>query len=557
MSIYDERPWLSLYDEGMPSEIALEYENCLEMFKASVSRAPDTALIHYLNSTITVEEVDRITDSLAVALRDLGVNPGDRVAVYLQNVPQFLLTMVATWKAGGIMVSINPMCKARELEHLLGDSGARALVALESLYGEVAASILPNTDVIAPITTSELDFLESVPEFMSGIERERHEGTHDLLELAREREGRKLDPPTLGPDDVAFLTYTSGTTGPPKGAMNTHGNVMFNSQTYRDWCGLGADTDVVLGVAPLFHVTGLIGHIGVCLLTPMPLVLGFRFDPAMTLELIERYRCTFTTGSITVFISLMNHPDAATRDISSLNRIWSGGAPVPPATTDAFERKFGAYIHNIYGLTETTSQSHAIPFGKRAPVDKTSGALSVGVPTFNTIVRIVDEHGKDLPVGEVGEIVTAGSQVVPGYWEKPEETANALPGGALHTGDVGFMDEQGWFYVVDRMKDQINVSGYKVWPREVEDVLYEHPDVLEAAVVGIPDPYRGETVKAFVSLRPGQSTDEQTLIAFCKERMAAYKYPRQVEIMDVLPKTVTGKILRRELRANEVAKAGS
>ncbi len=553
MSVYDGRPWLALYDDGMPTEIECEFENCLDMFQASVSRSPDAPLIHYLNSTLTVAEVDGITDSLAVALRDLGVNARDRVAVYLQNVPQFVLAMVATWKAGGIMVSVNPMYKEREVEHLLKDSGARALVALESLYGAVAASILPNTDVVAAITTSELDFLESVPGFMSGIERERHEGTHDLLELVSEREGKKLDRPTLGVDDVAFLTYTSGTTGPPKGAMNTHGNVMFNSQTFREWCGLNADSDVVLGVAPLFHITGLIGHIGACLLTPLPLVLGYRFEPAITLELIERYKCTFTIAAITVFISLMNHPDADTRDISSLHRIWSGGAPVAPATTEAFEHKFGAYIHNIYGLTETTSPSHAVPYNKRAPVDETSGALSVGVPTFNTVVRIVDENGNDLPVGETGEIVTCGPQVVPGYWEKPEETANALPGGALHTGDVGFMDERGWFYLVDRMKDQINAAGYKVWPREVEDVLYEHPAVLEAAVIGIPDAYRGETVKAFVSLRPGRSTDEEALIAFCKERMAAYKYPRQVEIIDALPKTVTGKILRRELRAKELA----
>jgi long-chain acyl-CoA synthetase len=373
----------------------------------------------------------------------------------------------------------------------------------------------------------------------------------------REREGRKLEAPTLRADDVAFLTYTSGTTGPPKGAMNTHGNVVFNSQAYRDWCRLSSDGDVVLGVAPLFHVTGLIAHIGVALLTPVPLILFYRFDPATCLELIEKHRATFTVGSITVFISLMNHPDAESRDGSSLNKIWSGGAPIPPATADAFEAKFGAYIHNVYGLTETTSPSHGVPFEKKAPVDETSGALSVGVPIFNTIVRIVDESGNDLPPGEIGEIVTSGPQVVPGYWEKPEETANALPGGALHTGDVGFMDEQGWFYVVDRMKDQINASGYKVWPREVEDVLYEHPAVREAAVIGVPDTYRGETVKAFVSLKAGQSTDESTLKAFCKERMAAYKYPRQIEIMDELPKTVTGKILRRQLRDEEVAKTAS
>jgi long-chain acyl-CoA synthetase len=306
--------------------------------------------------------------------------------------------------------------------------------------------------------------------------------------------------------------------------------------------------DVVLGVAPLFHITGLIAALTASMLVPMPLVLGFRFDPATVLELIERHRPTFTVGAITVFIALMNDPAASERDVSSLAKVYSGGAPIAPAIVDRFEERFGAYIHNIYGLTETTSPSHAVPLGARAPVDPTSGALSVGVPIFDSVVRVVDDEGRDVPVGEVGEFVTSGPQVVPGYWQKPEETANALPGGALRTGDVGFMDADGWFYVVDRKKDQINASGYKVWPREVEDVLYEHPAVREAAVVGVPDEYRGETVKAFVSLRPDATATPDELIAFCRERMAAYKYPRQVELVDELPKTVTGKILRRELR---------
>jgi long-chain acyl-CoA synthetase len=214
----------------------------------------------------------------------------------------------------------------------------------------------------------------------------------------------------------------------------------------------------------------------------------------------------------------------------------------------AFQDAFGTYVHNIYGLTETTSPSHAVPFGAPAPVDEASGALSVGVPLFDTVVRIVGEDGEDLPVGEVGELVTSGPQVVPGYWGKPEETELALPGGALHTGDVGYMDERGWFYIVDRKKDQINAGGYKIWPREVEDVLYEHAAVREAAVVGVPDEYRGETVKAFVSLRPGRDATAEELIAFCRARMAAYKYPRLVEILDELPKTASGKLLRRELR---------
>jgi long-chain acyl-CoA synthetase len=352
---------------------------------------------------------------------------------------------------------------------------------------------------------------------------------------------------SLGPDDIAFLTYTSGTTGPPKGAMTTHRNVVFNAQTYRDWIGLGAD-DVVLGIAPLFHITGLVGHIAISLLTGAPLVLMYRLDPAVTIETVQAEQATFTVGSITVFIALMNAPNADTDALASLTKIYSGGAPIPPSTVTAFQSAFGHYIHNIYGLTETTSPSHAVPLGATAPVDAASGALSVGVPIYNTVVRIVDDTGKDLPPGEIGELVTAGPQVVAGYWNKPEESAKALPDGALHTGDVGYMDEQGWFYIVDRKKDQINAGGYKIWPREVEDVLYEHPSVREAAVVGVPDEYRGETVKAFVSLRPGKAATPEELIAFTKERMAAYKYPRQVEILDDIPKTATGKLLRRELR---------
>jgi len=264
---------------------------------------------------------------------------------------------------------------------------------------------------------------------------------------------------------------------------------------------------------------------------------------------------TFTVGAITAFIALMNDPSWDGRDLSSLTKVYSGGAPIAPATIERFQREAGAYIHNIYGLTETTSPSHGVPMGAQAPVDPSSGALSVGVPIFNTVVQVVDEDGKEVPPGEYGEFVTSGPQVVAGYWNKPEETEHALPGRHLHTGDIGFMDEQGWFYVVDRKKDMIIASGYKVWPREVESVLYQHPAVREAAVVGIPDEYRGETVKAFVSLRPGESASESDLISFCKERMAAYKYPRSIEFVDELPKTVTGKILHRELRAGRTGSA--
>jgi long-chain acyl-CoA synthetase len=281
-------------------------------------------------------------------------------------------------------------------------------------------------------------------------------------------------------------------------------------------------------------------------------VLFYRFDAATALAMVERWRCTFTIMAITAFRSLMDHPDITTRDLSSFTKLYSAGAPVPAATVDRYEALTGTYIRNLYGLTETTSPSHIVPPTARAPVEQESGALSVGVPIPSTIVKIVDqETGAELPPGEPGELLTKGPSVVPGYWELPEATAEAITDGYLHTGDIGLMDEQGWFYIVDRAKDMINASGYKVWPREVEDHLLESPGIKEAAVVGVPDPYRGETVKAFVVLEAGSSLTADGVIAWARETMAAYKYPRLVEIVAELPKTVTGKVLRRELRSRD------
>ena len=554
----DARPWLARYRAGTPAEIPLGgeggFDSALAMFRASVAAHPDAPLIHYVGTTLSVADVDRASDALAAALVADGFAPGDRVAVYLQNVPQYVLAVLATWKAGGIVVPINPMNKERELTYAIEDSGAAVLITLESLYTDVVSKAeLPGLRVI---TTSELDLTtdDPLPSVFSASMRNRSAETLDLLEVVREHDGEQPPPVELGPEDVAFLTYTSGTTGPPKGAMNTHGNVVFNSEAYRRWMDLTPD-DCVLGIAPLFHITGIVAHLTVGLLVPMPIVLGFRFDPANMLDLIERWKPTFTVGAITAFIAMMNDPSWDGRDMSSLTKVYSGGAPIAPATVERFQREAGAYIHNIYGLTETTSPSHGVPMGGHAPTDPKSGALSVGVPIFNTVVQVVDEEGNDVEPGELGEFVTSGPQVVAGYWNKPEETEHALPGRHLHTGDIGFMDPDGWFYVVDRKKDMIIASGYKVWPREVESVLYQHPAVREAAVVGIPDEYRGETVKAFVSLRPGEEATEADLISFCKERMSAYKYPRSIEFVDELPKTVTGKILHRELRAGRTGSA--
>jgi long-chain acyl-CoA synthetase len=553
MSTYTERPWLARYADGLPADIHTEYPTLLEMFRASLDRAPDTEAIRYFDGVLTLADLDRASDALAVALLEHGFAPADRMAIYVQNNPAFVVGLLAVWKAGGAAVAINPMNKARELTYLLSDSGATALLCLEELYDGVAREVIADgasngTGVKTVITASARDWqTRNDQRLLGGVTKQRHDGTLDLLELVERYAGRVPDAPAPAADDVAILTYTSGTTGVPKGAMNTHATMSFNAQTYRDWMGLTTD-DSVLGVAPLFHITGLVGHVALALLLPCPLVLAHRFHPEAVLDTIREHRPTFTVGAITVFIALAGVDGAGKEDFASFRMLYSGGAPIAPAVTDRFEQQTGLYIHNIYGLTETNSPSHGVPLGVRAPVDPNSGALSVGVPVFNTVVRILGEEGEELPVGEVGEIATSGPQVVPGYWNKPEATAASLPGGELRTGDVGFMDSDGWFYLVDRKKDMINAAGYKVWPREVEDVLYGHPAVREAAVVGVPDEYRGESVKAVVSLRPGATVTAQELIDYCKANMAAYKYPRTVEFIDELPKTTTGKILRRELR---------
>ena len=566
MSVYDERPWLALYPPAVGAQLEQRHHTMLQVWRAAVEQSGAAPFVHAFDTTLTYAEADAQTDAIAVALQEGGLRQGDRVALYLQNDPQWPLALIATWKAGGTAVALNPMLKSRELTYHLNDCGATVLVCLEPLFRDVAAGVLDEVAVTRVITTHSADWLHAPPEQpgSAAIEnevpplvaesagtKERPAETEDLRTLVDQYAGQRPSPVQCTADDVAILTYTSGTTGPPKGAMNTHGNMAYNAQVFAEWFSLGAD-DVILGVAPLFHITGIMAHMAASWYAACPLVLFHRFDAGECLRMIERWHATFVLGAITMYIAMMEHPDAPNRDLSSVTKAASGGAPVSPVIVERFEALTGIYVHNVYGLTETTSPSHLTPIGTHPPVDPRSGALSVGLPVPGSISRITDlESGAELGVGEIGEIVIAGPMVVPGYWEKPEESRRAIRADGLHTGDVGFMDAQGWFYIVDRAKDQINASGYKIWPRDVEDVLYRHPAVREAAVVGKPDAYRGETVKAYVSLKAGAHAEPDELIAFCRAEMAAYKYPREIEILPDLPKTQTGKLLRRELRDRE------
>ncbi len=556
-SIYEKRPWLNNYPEWLPHDLEITHDTALDDFRASAARRPEAPAVCYFDHEISYGEIDRLSNSLAAAFYDLGLKKGDRILLVLQNVPQFLIATYAAWKLGAIVVPLNPMYKEKELTYFFQDSGAKLFFTLDEIAAALDMSFLKETSVQNVITTSPLDMLPldvELPDMLKGKKKISVPVTLDMLQLLENYRGKSIRDPGLSPGDVAYLTYTSGTTGPPKGAMNTHGNIAFNARVYEKMQRID-ENDIVLGVAPLFHVTGEVAHLAIAALAGIPVVLYYRFDPAETLRLIERWKVTVTVASITVYIALMNHPEIKKRDISSFVKAYSGGAPVSEAVVDQFEELTGLYLYNVYGMTETNSPSHIVPWGEKAPVDPESGALSVGVPVPNCVMKIMDiEDGtQELAPGEVGEIVDSGPIVIPGYWQKPGETKHAIRDGWLYTGDVGKMDEDGWFYVVDRKKDMIVASGYKVWPRDVEDVIYQHPAVKETAVVGVPDPYRGETVKAFVALKGEMknSVTPEEIISFCKARMAAYKYPRQVEFVSEIPKTLTGKFLRRTLREKE------
>lgn len=547
-SIYAAKPWLPLLSEAQRAPVH-PAATLVHAFRDSVVRSPDHPALAYFDGRLSYRETDALSDSVAGHLAARGLERGDRVAIMLQNSPHFVIALLGAWKAGATVVPLNPMYKSGEVGHVLKDAEVSALIcsdrAWESYLRDTAAAV---PAVRIALTACELDFQTTSDDRVLDFDRlPAAEDADDLVTVARQGlaapAGRELTA-----TDVALISYTSGTSGTPKGAMNAHGNIMVNVERQRTGHPI-AEGSAYFALAPLFHITGMVCQLAVCLAHAGTLVLAYRFHPGVVLDAFAEHRPAYTVGPSTAFMALAATPGVTPEHFSSFRVISSGGAPLPPALVEKFRAGFGPYIRNGYGLTECTAPCASVPPEREAPVDPVSGTLSVGVPGPDTVVRIIDENGADVPFGEQGEIAVRGPQVVSGYWRLPEATAAAFPDGELRTGDIGFMDRQGWLYVVDRKKDMINASGFKVWPREVEDVLYTHPAVREAAVVGVPDAYRGETVRAYVSLRPGSSVEPDELGAYCKERLAAYKYPREVEILAELPKTASGKILRRELRS--------
>ncbi|MCK0177463.1 class I adenylate-forming enzyme family protein [Mycolicibacterium sp. F2034L] len=521
-------------------------ETLTDAWRTRVERQPDHPAIAYFDAVLSAREVDDASDALAVALSDNGVGHGDRVGIYLQNIPQYAITLLALWKIGAAALLLNPMYRGRELRAIVDDAQAVGIVCDERDV-EATADALRASTVRFTITTSGLDFQTRNDPRVFGSSTRLSSPADDLVDLIERNRGRRPAAPGPVGDDLALLAYTSGTTGPPKGAMISHANALATAVDFGDYVGL-ADGDAAFAVAPLFHITGAMLNAAVALVRDCLLVFANRFDAAVALDAFVEHRVTYTIGSITVFNAISAQPDASPAHFESVKTLYSGGAPIPPATTKTFAARFGHYIHNAYGMTETTAGVIAVPPGTEAPVDETSGSLSVGRPLPRVRLRTVDPAGNPTPPGVAGELEIAGPQVISGYWRNPEASVSTMPDGRLRTGDVAIIDEQGWVYIVDRLKDQINVSGYKVWPREVEDALYEHPGVFEVAVVSHPDDYQGEAVVAYVALRPDATATEDELIEFTRERLAAYKRPRAVHLISELPKTPTGKIKRAELR---------
>lgn len=545
MNAYEGRPWLAHYPSGLADHLDLEFGSPLEMFDAALASAPDDPAVRYFGATLSWADLDAASDALAHALQTHGFATGDRLGIAVQNGPAILLGLLAAWKTGGVAALISPMYKRSEFRRALDDFTPSALLVLDDVLAEVTDEVTGSVDLV--ITVSPLDFAGNDDlQRVFASSRVPAAGTVELLDVIATG-SRDVTRQATAPDDIAVLAPTSGTTGPPKGAKLTHRNLAFSAQAYRDWTGLETG-EPILCMSPIFHVTGLVGSVMLALSLRSPLILTHRFDAGLVLDAVRTWRPAFSVAAITAYIALADHPDASPEAMSSLRLRYSGGAPVLPEVAERLSERLGGMIHNVYGQTESTSPTHMVPPGAHAPVDPETGALSVGLPIFDTMARVVDESGEPVPPGTFGEIVTAGPQIAAGYWGQADDAGSALRDGEMRTGDVGFMDADGWFYVIDRSNDLINAAGYKIWPFEIEQVLQSHPAVLETAVVGIPDDYRGESTRAYVALQPGAEVAATELIEFCRERMAAYKYPREIEIVGALPRSATGKLLRRELR---------
>lgn len=557
----EEKVWYSQYPAEIPTTLNYGKLPLQTYLRDSAKKYPDKVAIHFMGKEMTFTEVYQSALKFANYLKGLGIEKGDRVAIMLPNTPQSVISFYGVLFAGGIVVQTNPLYMERELEYQMKDSGAKAIVTLDILFPRVS-SVKNKTDLQHIIVTAikeALPFPKNliypyIQKKQYGIVvNVKHEGTNHLFpEILKRSTPSQIDIGEIDTEnDIALLQYTGGTTGFPKGVMLTHRNLLANTAMCKAWmykCTPGEE--VVLGILPFFHVYGMTTVLVLAIMDGHKMVLLPKPEPDTVLKTIHKQRPTLFPGAPTMYIGLLNHKDISKYDLSSVNICMSGSAPLPVEIQDQFEKITKGKLVEGYGLTETSPVTHANFFW-----DKPRVKGSIGVPWPDTDSAILSmETGEPLPINEIGEIAIKGPQVMKGYWNRPEDTENTFRDGWFLTGDLGYMDEQGYFYVVDRKKDMIIAGGFNIYPREVEEVLYEHEAIQETVVAGVPDPYRGETVKAYIVLKEGKSVTEDELNAFTRKHLAAYKIPRVYEFRDELPKTAVGKILRRSLVDEEKKK---
>lgn len=549
-----EKRWLKLYPDQIAKNVYYRADTLPQLLKYAANEYPKHKAIHFMGKEMTFKTLYKKTLQFAAYLQHLGVKKGDRVAVMLPNIPQTVISFYAILQAGAIAVPVNPLYQEREIEFIMKDSGAKVIITLDMLYNRVER-VMKQTDLEHIIVTSIKDYLPFPKNIIYPFIQAKEQGkpptitssnsTHLFTQTLKSKESVLKEVPINFEEDIAILQYTGGTTGFPKGVILTHQNLVANTSMCRQWLyKMEKGKEKMLAVMPLFHVYGLMTVLVLSVMEVYKMILVPKFDASGLLKTIHKQKPTVFPGAPTIYIGLMNHPDISQYDLSSIKGAISGSAPLPVEVIEKFEEKTGGKIVEGYGLTETSPVTHVNFLWDNEIVKG-----SIGVPWPGTDAAIFSlESGEILPVGEVGELAIKGPQVMKGYWNNDEETNKVLKDGWLLTGDIAYMDEKGYFYIVDRKKDIIIAGGFNIYPREIEEVLYEHPAVMEASVVGVKDPYRGETVKAFIVLREGMTVTEEELNQFMRRKLASFKVPRIYEFREELPKTAVGKVLRRQLK---------
>jgi len=554
---YRNKPWLKNYEEGVPENISIEKTSLPDFLERTSKEFPDKMALNFQGFTINYRELNDMVNRFAACLNSFGIRKGDSVAILLPNLIPCVVGYYAIIKLGGIAVMNNPLYSDRELEYQFNNSGAKLLITLD-LLGNRMIDLRPKTGIKQIIYTSIGDYLPFPKNILFPLVGKKKGLAADVKRSDNVYKWKDLlskhfpAPPrvSISFDDIAMYQYTGGTTGVSKGVMLTHANLSTQVQQVRAWFPkFNRGEEVMLGALPFFHVFGLTVAMNFSIYMGWGDILVPKPQPEPLLEAIGKFRPTFAPLVPTMYIGMLNNPGINKTDMTSIKGCFSGSAPLPVEVIRDFEKKTGAVIVEGFGMTESSPVTHVNPFagGKRK-------VGSIGLPISDTESRIVDlNDGKtDLPVGEIGELIVKGPQVMKGYKNMPEETANTLADGWLHTGDIAKMDDDGYFFIVDRKKDMIISGGYNVYPRDVEEVLFEHPKVQEATAIGIPHPVRGEAVKVFIVLKEGETVTKEELLEHCKKSLATYKLPAEFEFRKELPKTNVGKVLKKNLRAESV-----